>query len=73
MGTVKIAISIDRSLLIQIDQMEKENIFPSRSQAIQHAIQEKLSRWNHSRLAQECFNLDVRFEQALAEEGFSMK
>ncbi len=73
MGTVKVAISIDQSLLVQIDQMVKENIFPSRSKAIQYPIQEKPSCWNHNRLAQECSNLDVRFEQGLAEEGFSMK
>jgi len=73
MSTVKVAISIDQTLLAQIDQMVKEKTFPSRSKAIQHAIQEKLSRLNHNRLAQECSNLDVRFEQALAEEGISIK
>lgn len=71
MSTVKVAISIDSSLLVQIDQMVKEKIFPSRSKAIQSAIHEKLNRLNRDRLAQECSKLDVKFEQALAEEGMS--
>jgi len=71
MSTVKVAISIDRSLLLQLDQMVKEKAFPSRSNAIQNAIQEKISRMNRSRLAHECSKLDIKFEQALAEEGMS--
>ena len=43
--------------------------FPNRSQAIQEALDEKLSRLTHSRLAQECAKLDPGLEQALAEEG----
>jgi len=71
MSTVKVAISIDRSLLVQIDQMVKEKTFPSRSKAIQHAIHEKINRMNRSRLAHECSKLDIKLEQALAEEGVS--
>ncbi len=71
MSTVKIAISIDRTLLARLDQMVKEKSFPDRSSAIQQAIHEKLSRVNHSRLADECSKLDVKFEQELAEEGMS--
>lgn len=72
MSTVKVAISIDRNLLVQLDQMVKEKTYPSRSKAIQHAIQEKLSRLKRNRMAQECSKLDVKFEQALAEEGISI-
>jgi len=72
-STVKVSISIDQSLLVQIDQMVKEKTFPSRSNAIQHAIHEKLNRINRNRLAQECSKLDIKFEQALAEEGISIK
>ena len=46
-----------------------EHRFPNRSQAIQEALDEKLSRLSHSRLAQECAKLDPDFEEALAEEG----
>ena len=71
MSTVKVAISIDPGLLVQIDQMVKEKIYPNRSKAIQSAIHEKLNRMNRSRLAHECSKLDIKFEQALAEEGMS--
>lgn len=71
MSNVKVAISIDQTLLAQIDQMVKEKAFPSRSNAIQNAIHEKLNRINRNRLAHECSKLDVKFEQALAEEGLS--
>ncbi len=71
MSTIKIAISIDRDLLTEIDKMIKAKVYPNRSQAIQSAIHEKLSRMNHSRLVQECAKLDAKFEQALAEEGMS--
>jgi hypothetical protein len=46
-------------------------VFPSRSQAIQIAIEEKLVRLEGSRLARECAKLDPAFEKALAEEGLS--
>ena len=50
MSTVKVAISIDPGLLVQIDQMVKEKIYPNRSKAIQSAIHEKLNRINRNRL-----------------------
>jgi hypothetical protein len=42
-----------------------------RSQAIQAAVEEKLSRLARSRLARECAKVDSAFEKALAEEGLS--
>jgi len=46
-------------------------VFPSRSQAIQQAVDEKLERLEGIRLARECAKLDPAFEKALAEEGLS--
>jgi metal-responsive CopG/Arc/MetJ family transcriptional regulator len=69
MGRSKIAITLDEGTLDTIDRLVSEHRFPNRSQAIQEALDEKLSRLSHSRLAQECAKLDVDFEQALAEEG----
>ena len=46
-----------------------ERRYPNRSQAIQDALDEKLARLAHSRLAEECAKLDPGLEQALAEEG----
>jgi len=69
MGRAKIAITIDEQTLGAIDRLVSEHRFPNRSQAIQEALDEKLSRLTHSRLAQECAKLDPGLEQALAEEG----
>jgi hypothetical protein len=49
----------------------KESVFPSRSQAIQVAVEEKLERLEHGRLARECAKLDPEFEKFLAEEGLN--
>ena len=46
-------------------------MFPSRSQAIEVAVQEKLARLDQGRLARECVRLDPDFEKALAEVGFA--
>ena len=69
MGRAKIAITIDEQTLAEIDRLVSEHRFPNRSQAIQEALDDRLSRLAHSRLAQECAKLDSGFEQALAEEG----
>ncbi len=71
MAASKIAITLDESMLKQIDILVKSNIFPNRSKAIQEAVAEKLMRLEKSRLAQECAKLDPDYEQSLAEEGFT--
>jgi metal-responsive CopG/Arc/MetJ family transcriptional regulator len=73
MATVKVAISIGDELLRRVDALIDRKIFPSRSNAIQEAVREKLERVNHSRLARESAKLDPKFEQAMAEEGMSRK
>ena len=69
MSTTKIAITIDEKTLIRLDRMVAARKFPSRSRAIQDAVEEKLSRMGKRRLAGECDKLDVEFERAMAEEG----
>ncbi len=71
MARAKVAISLDESTLDRLDRLVKKNVFPSRSQAIEEAVAEKLARIERSRLAQECAKLDPAFEKALAEEGLS--
>ncbi|MBI4353276.1 MAG: CopG family transcriptional regulator [Candidatus Omnitrophica bacterium] len=71
MNAAKVAISLDRSLLTRLDQLVRAHVFPNRSRAIQTAVQEKITRLDRSRLARECAKLDPRFEQKMAEEGFS--
>jgi metal-responsive CopG/Arc/MetJ family transcriptional regulator len=71
MARTKVAISLDEHTLQRLDQLVAEAVFPSRSQAIQIAIEEKLVRLDQSRLARECAKLDPAFEKVLAEEGLS--
>jgi metal-responsive CopG/Arc/MetJ family transcriptional regulator len=44
MARTKIAISLDEHTVRRLDQLVAEAVFPSRSQAIQIAIEEKLVR-----------------------------
>ncbi len=71
MPRAKIAISLDESTLERLDRLVKKAALPNRSQAIQEAVEEKLTRLEQSRLARECAKLDPTFEKALAEEGLS--
>lgn len=71
MSSSKIAITIESGMLAEVDALVKKSMFPSRSRAIQEAVKEKLSRLNHSLLAQECAKLDTEYEKALAEEGLT--
>ena len=68
MPTSKVAISIEKTTLDQLDRLVHDNVFPSRSRAIQEAVEEKLSRLKRTRLAEECAKLDPEAEQAMAEE-----
>jgi metal-responsive CopG/Arc/MetJ family transcriptional regulator len=71
MGKSKVAITLEDELLARLDELVAEQRFPSRSQAIEEAVEEKLSRVDRSRLAQECAKLDPAFEQQLADEGLT--
>jgi len=71
MRTSKVAISIDRELIEKLDKLVENQVFPSRSRAIQQAIIEKLMRFERVRLATECAKLNTRVEQAMAEEGMT--
>ncbi|MBV9241278.1 MAG: ribbon-helix-helix protein, CopG family [Acidobacteria bacterium] len=69
MSVAKVTISIEQDLLTGVDRLVSNHQFASRSQAIQAAVEEKLNRITHTRLAEECLNLDRFDEQSLAEEG----
>ena len=70
MSSAKIAISLDPKIVTKLDLLVRDGIFPSRSRAIQEALEERLNRIDRTRLARECSKLDAAFEKALAEEGF---
>lgn len=71
MNKNKIAITLDQGILEKLDRLVKKHIFANRSRAIQEAVEEKLERMSHGRLARECAKLDKAFEKAMAEEGIS--
>ncbi|MGD9629508.1 MAG: ribbon-helix-helix domain-containing protein [Pyrinomonadaceae bacterium] len=71
MSVAKVTISIDSRLLRRLDKLVKTDVFPSRSQAIQSAVEEKVERLDRSRLRRECDKLDIKEEQAFADLGLA--
>jgi metal-responsive CopG/Arc/MetJ family transcriptional regulator len=71
MSKSKVAVSIEKATLERLDRLVRSKVFPSRSRAIQEAVEEKLSRLKGTRLAEECAKLDPKAEQAMAEEALS--
>jgi metal-responsive CopG/Arc/MetJ family transcriptional regulator len=71
MAALKIAITMEKKLVKQLDDLVKSRIFPNRSKAIQEAVEEKLQRLEKTRLAEESAKLNPKYEQTMAEEGFT--
>lgn len=71
MGKEKIAITLDKEYITELDRLVGEQVFQNRSQAIQKAVGEKLTRMKRSRLSTECAKLEPEFERAMAEEGLT--
>ena len=69
MPSAKIAISLNKDTVEKLDRLVVEGIYPSRSRAIQEALEERLNRLSRDRLSRECAKLDPAYESALAEEG----
>lgn len=65
----KIAITLDRDLVREIDRGVRAGLYRNRSRAIEEAVREQLDRHRHRRLSVEAKKLDRKEEQALAEEG----
>jgi metal-responsive CopG/Arc/MetJ family transcriptional regulator len=72
MSKEKIAITLDKRSISELDKLVEENVFQSRSQAIQEAVGEKLRRLKKTRLAAESAKLNPTVERALAEEGLAV-
>jgi Arc/MetJ-type ribon-helix-helix transcriptional regulator len=70
-ASAKIAVSLDRSTVEQLDRLVEQGVYPSRSRAIQEALDERLSRLARDRLARECAKLDPEHEAALADEAMA--
>lgn len=71
MSTAKIAITLEKGTLREIDHWVKEGRFPSRSRAIQTALIEMTSRQRRRRLVEELSKIDRKQERALADAFFS--
>jgi metal-responsive CopG/Arc/MetJ family transcriptional regulator len=71
MGKEKIAITVDREFIGELDRLVSEQVFQNRSQAICEAVREKLARMKRGRLSAESAKLDPDFEKAIAEEGLT--
>ena len=71
MSVAKVTISIEDSLLRRVDRLVRSRRFTNRSQAIQEAVEEKISRLDKTRLARECARLDPTIEQTMADEGLA--
>lgn len=70
-STAKIAISMSEGMLKRLDDLVQDARYPSRSGAIQKAVQDLLERTYSTRLARECAKLDPKEEIAIAEEGMN--
>lgn len=71
MPKTKVAVTLERSLLEELDELIVDQRFANRSQAIEAALAEKLARLARTRLARETSRLDQREEKQLAEEGLA--
>lgn len=71
MAAEKIAITLDRELLREIDRGVKSGLYKNRSRAIEEAVREKLDRHQRRRLSIEAKKLNPDEERALAEEGMT--
>ena len=73
MPAEKIAITLDRNLVKEIDRNVKGRPFNNRSREIEEAMRDKLERHGRGRLLTEARKLDPREERALAEEGIAVR
>ena len=71
MPTKKVAITMEKETLERLDRLVEDERYPSRSRAIQEAVEEKLGRLDRTRLIRETAKLDPDYEQRLADEGLN--
>ena len=71
MPKTKVAVTVDAELLDRVDDLVAAQRFANRSQAVERALEEAVSRIARTRLARECAKLDPREERALADEGLA--
>jgi Arc/MetJ-type ribon-helix-helix transcriptional regulator len=65
----KIAVTLDRNTVADLDRWVKEGKYPNRSRALQSAVDLLSEREKRTRLARELAKLDPQEEKQLADEG----
>jgi Arc/MetJ-type ribon-helix-helix transcriptional regulator len=65
----KIAVTLDRKTVADLDRWVREGKYPNRSRALQSAVDLLAARDKLVRLARECSRLDPKEEKQLAEVG----
>ena len=71
MPKTKVALTLESSLLEQVDDLVERKRFRNRSQAVETALADKLHRLARTRLAREVAKLNPREEKQLADEGMT--
>jgi Arc/MetJ-type ribon-helix-helix transcriptional regulator len=71
MPKTKVALTLERSLLEQVDDLVERKRFRNRSQAVEAALADKLHRLARTRLAREVAKLNPAEEKRLADEGLA--
>ena len=69
MALTKAAVMLEQTTLMRLDELVKQEFFPTRNEAIQEAVLDKLKRLDKTRFEEECAKLNPKEEQAMAEEG----
>jgi len=65
----KIAITLEKDTVAELDRWVREGKYPNRSRALQSAVHLLAEKEKRRRLARELAKLDRREEQRMAEEG----
>jgi Arc/MetJ-type ribon-helix-helix transcriptional regulator len=69
MAARKVAVTLEEVTVREVDCWVREGRYPSRSRAVQAALDALLERRRRIRLVEEARKLDPDEERALAEEG----
>lgn len=73
MAVAKVAITVEKEILKQVDRLVREGKYKNRSKAIQDALEDKLKGWRKKRLLNELSKLDPAEERAAAEESLGFE
>ena len=72
MSTVKVTVTLDKRVLFKLDELVDENIFKSRSTAVQKAIKDEIKIVKRKQFIEACKKLNSAEEIATAEEGMEL-